>query len=592
MSANTSVRILLAFSLSMVVPAGRAFAGRGGGGGGGGHAGGGGGMSHPSFSAPRSNISGCCASRPSMPSCGNVARPSMGNNANINSPNFNNNANINRPNVNNNANINRPNVNNNANINRPNVNNNTVVNKPNVNNNTVVNRPNVNNNTVVNRPNINNNTIVNRPINTGNSFNNRPINVNNANFNSNYARINQGNWNNNNGRGGYPNGGWPGRNPYWGYHQGWVNGSWNYHNYPNYNLGYFGLGFGAGLATFGLGSALYNWGYSGYSNPYYYGAGAGYGYAPSTTVVVQQPGVGQQGLAAQQPGYYNYAQPINSMSAAPDPTTSETALAGFDRARELFKAGDYTGALAQTDSALITLPNDPTLHEFRALVLFAQKRYDDSAAVLYAVLSAGPGWDWTTMVGLYPDVETYTAQLRALEDDSRANPDKASDHFVLAYQYLTQGFPDNATTELRDVARLQPKDPLANKMLALLVKPAPGGNDAAAPPPPGQATPPANPSAVQGTLAGGSWSAKPTADVNITLKIIADGSFTWTVADKSGPRKLTGNSTFGNDVLTLAPSTGEPLVGKITWTDATHFTFQAGGGGPSDPGLTFEKTSS
>ena len=49
------------------------------------------------------------------------------------------------------------------------------------------------------------------------------------------------------------------------------------------------------------------------------------------------------------------------------------------------------------------------------LVLFALQRYDEASVALYAVLSIGPGWDWPTLVGLYPDVETYTAQLRALE---------------------------------------------------------------------------------------------------------------------------------------------------------------------------------
>ena len=64
--------------------------------------------------------------------------------------------------------------------------------------------------------------------------------------------------------------------------------------------------------------------------------------------------------------------------------------------------------------------------------------------------------------------------LRALEDHSRANPDKASDHFVLAYHYLTQGFPDNASSELRDVTRLQPSDTLSARLLAQITKPATG----------------------------------------------------------------------------------------------------------------------
>ena len=42
------------------------------------------------------------------------------------------------------------------------------------------------------------------------------------------------------------------------------------------------------------------------------------------------------------------------------------------------------------------MPNDASLHEFRALVLFALGQYEQAAATLYAVLSNGPGWDWTT----------------------------------------------------------------------------------------------------------------------------------------------------------------------------------------------------
>ena len=45
-------------------------------------------------------------------------------------------------------------------------------------------------------------------------------------------------------------------------------------------------------------------------------------------------------------------------------------------------------------------------------MLFAVGKYDLAAGPLYAVLSVGPGWDWTTMAGLYPDIDVYTAQLR------------------------------------------------------------------------------------------------------------------------------------------------------------------------------------
>lgn len=621
MLANTCLRIALASTLAVLVPSGDALAGRGGGGGGGhaggggggghagggggghaggggggGHAGGGGGgggggsahhgggggggggvhnggggygggMSHPSFSQSPS----FSAPRVSAPA-GGYNRPAQSfRPAAQAGPRL---ENFNRPNVNQFNNVNRTNVNN---LNRTNVN---TFNRTNVGVN------NFNSNRAVN------NTIVNRETNVTN----------------NYSRVNSYNG------GGYGGGGsgnrWPGRTPYWGYHQNWVNGAWNSHYYPGYgggnggygggyggygggnggygggygsgfgnNLGYFGLGLAAGgLAGFGLGSSLSNWGYSGFNNPYYYLSPA--------TVIVQQPVIGLQAPAV----VYDYSQPINTLAAPPQQTVADAAVATFDGARQAFKAGDYGAALAQTDAALVSMPNDPTLHEFRALVLFAQGQYDAAAATLYPVLNAGPGWDWTTLVGLYPSVDAYTAQLRALEDDSRANPGKASDHFVLAYNYLTEGFPENASSELGQVVRLQPKDTLSARLLAQITKPAtPPAGPGDVPPPDPVAAVPAVASGPRGSLVG-NWSARPTPETTITFSVDPEGGFNWTVADKNGPRKLTGGSTYGSDVLTLSPSTGDPLVGRVSWTDAAHFKFQAVGGGAGDPGLAFQKT--
>jgi hypothetical protein len=51
---------------------------------------------------------------------------------------------------------------------------------------------------------------------------------------------------------------------------------------------------------------------------------------------------------------------------------------------------------------------------------------------MYTVLSNGPGWDWTTLVGLYPGVEVYTQQLRTLESYCTTRPQKADARFLLA----------------------------------------------------------------------------------------------------------------------------------------------------------------
>jgi hypothetical protein len=55
---------------------------------------------------------------------------------------------------------------------------------------------------------------------------------------------------------------------------------------------------------------------------------------------------------------------------------------------------------------------------------------------------------------------------------------------------------------------------------------------------------------------------------------------------------LSGQSTYGSGLLTLVQAEGgPPMVGRVTWRDADHFVFQALGGGPGDPGLSFSRSS-
>ena len=250
-----------------------------------------------------------------------------------------------------------------------------------------------------------------------------------------------------------------GFNAYGGYHNGWVHGYWNGHNYagwgwrnPYWGGGWglgLGLGLGWGLSSWGYGSSLYGMGYLPYDNPYYaedYGGGA-----------VAAP--------------YNYSQPIDTSTPPADEAVTSPAMTLFDAGRASFQQGNYADALQQADAALAKLPGDTTLHEFRGLCLFALKRYDEAAAALYAVLSVGPGWDWATLVGLYPDVATYTAQLRALEEYCRAHKDSASARFVLVYHYLTQGHVEAAVSILKDVVALKPGDALSTKLLKQLDAP-------------------------------------------------------------------------------------------------------------------------
>ena len=208
--------------------------------------------------------------------------------------------------------------------------------------------------------------------------------------------------------------GW--NNPYKKYHQEWVHGYWIGHytgglgwrslgsGDPGFQGagpgGEPGIGLGWGLSPWLFGPMLYTYGYSPYANPY----------DRASKVVSRRP-------AAR-----DYSQPIDAQGAPPASAVTDLAAARFETAREAFKRGDHSGALELVDQALKEMPDDPALHEFRALTLFALTRCDEAAAALYAVLSVQPGCDWTTLISLYGDPGRYTQQLRAFEAIQRTIP--------------------------------------------------------------------------------------------------------------------------------------------------------------------------
>jgi len=502
---------------------------------------------------------------------------------------------------------------------RPNVGNNigsgntNITNRPtNINNrptniNSNVNSTNLNRSTnVVSNTNITNvsNTIVNRPSFSG------------SRFGTGYG----GGW----GRG---YGGWGGygASPYAAYHKGWVNGYWNSHYLPGGGGGWgwgnsaFGWGAGIGVAAWGIGSLYNSWGYSSFVNPYY-----------TPTVVVQQPAV------VVQPVVYDYSRPIDLSSPPPDQTVVDQSVASFDDARAAFKAGDYGQALTLCESALTKTPNDPILHEFRSTCLFALGRYDEAAVPMYTVLSAGPGWDWTTLVGLYPSVDVYSQQLRSLEAFCDATPAAASARFLLASLYMTQGSSDAAASFFKQVVALQPQDRLSAQLLEVLTRTPeaqvaqaqgaaaqPGDAQLAQSEPaqPANAPQTAQPAdgqtptvasgapTTQGAPAGGdnpqqpplptspvpadlvgTWTASPTKDVTIALALDQNKGFSWKVTDHGQPREFRGQATFDNNTLALVPPDQPPMVGTVNRTDDGHLVFKAIGAPANDPGLTFGKS--
>ncbi len=347
------------------------------------------------------------------------------------------------------------------------------------------------------------------------------------------------------------------RNDYDAYHPGLAAGTWNNHYGVTAVAGYGGMG------AWGVGSPAYGYGYSSYSNPY---AGA-----------VPVGAVDTQVQAA--PAAYNYSQPLNTSAAPPQAAPTDPGPSAIDQARQAFASGDYAQALQFTQQGLAQLPNDVSLHEFLGLVLFAQGSYEQAAAPLYAVLSVGPGWDWTTLISNYPDAETYTKQLRGLEAFVTANPKSAQAQFVLAYEYITQGQGEAAVQPLTRVVALQPNDTLSAQLLAKL-KPSTAPTPA---PPEAQSF---DPSRLTGTWGAQSQGAK------IALAIAADGGFTWSVTPPGKPAmQIAGTTSASDGVLTLVSTDKNVgnMAGNIVWQDDTHFTFRAVGAPSNDPGLAFSR---
>ena len=261
----------------------------------------------------------------------------------------------------------------------------------------------------------------------------------------------------------------------------------------------------------------------------------------------------------------------------------EVSLTEFDKARQEFYAGDYPAALSSTDNALRDSPNDAVIHEFRALTLFAMGEYRDSAATLYAVLSVGPGWDWTTMIGLYPDVDTYTKQLRALESYVGDNPDDNAGLLLLSYQYITAGHDDAAATELKRLVQLTPTDPVAIQLL-LSVDP-----EAKLPDPPKEVVPPQPTAEIAKNQLDGSWSAT-RGNRKFDMDLNEDGTFAWTYTEDGESQKVTG--VWGVDeegILAMEMNDEGVMLAQVLFQDG-KLDFYMLGDTQGAPPLEFAKS--
>jgi tetratricopeptide (TPR) repeat protein len=362
---------------------------------------------------------------------------------------------------------------------------------------------------------------------------------------------------------------------------GWYNGAWAGGWYPgagwNYMWNNYPVAAALGVTAWGINRLSYAFGMGGYDNPYYDGGGGGGGeyYDYSEPVAQYQP------VAETQPAA---ATDTTATAAAPalPPGVSAEGMALFDQSRSAFATGDYKQALDLCNQALKTMPNDAVLHEFRSLVLFALKNYQESAAAAYAVLSAGPGWNWTTLSGLYGNVAEYTTQLRQLEAYARENPKSSDAHFLLAYHYLTTGFPDAAQNQLREVDKLTPNDRLVRQLL---------GISSAADQTPAVPTPKPPLEADQSIKAEqlvGVWTAAGSGGSKFQMTLEKDSSYSWKFTSGKKSDEIKGVYGLEQNNLALEVDDGSVLLAEIALS-GNQLRFKVVGGEANDPGLTFKK---
>jgi tetratricopeptide (TPR) repeat protein len=280
----------------------------------------------------------------------------------------------------------------------------------------------------------------------------------------------------------------------------------------------------------------------------------------------------------------DYSQPIVLASTATpvSPQIESEAAQLLDVSRTAFARGDYSQAMHYVNQAIAKKPSDTIPHEFRALILFAQRQYRAATSAVYAVLSIGPGWDWATLCTFYPDPNVYTAQLRALEQYRNEHPNLPEVRFLLAYHYMSCGSNDAAIVQLREVVRLNPRDQLAAQLLAGMSEP-----KSAAPVTTTPAAAPAAPVSTDRLV--GNWQAPRPEGASISFNVTPDATYHWRYTQNGKSQEFNGTYTMSDNLLILKNQGNPAMIGQISMVDANHFNFKMVGTPPSDPGLTFGK---
>ena len=240
--------------------------------------------------------------------------------------------------------------------------------------------------------------------------------------------------------------------------------------------------------------------------------------------------------------------------------------------------GEYRSALKLTDQAVARLPRDAVLHEFRSLVLFAPKRYPESAAAIHAVLAVGPGWeppDPIHALSRHRHLHSRCALEAACKKNVKARPALLG---ITTSPWGTR----RMQRQFRRAAELQPKDSVSPSLVANAHRPTSSPRRKAAGP---------APKPVPSDQRVGNWAAAGKRTEKYAMNLRKDGTFNWAYNRGSRKQEVKGVYTVEGNVLAMEPDSGGVMVAELTVKDDT-LQFKMVGSKPKDPPLEFRRGSS
>jgi tetratricopeptide (TPR) repeat protein len=161
-----------------------------------------------------------------------------------------------------------------------------------------------------------------------------------------------------------------------------------------------------------------------------------------------------------------------AQQAEKEPAAETEADRYFDAGVRAFETGDYSSAGERFRDAIAIAPEDIVLPFTYVQALFAEERYDASAAALRETLSKIEPEKLGVFFprGLYADEETLMRQIERLEDRAKIMSSDSDLQLLLGYQLIGTNRHERAEPYLRQASGTVRNGDAANTLLGLLEK--------------------------------------------------------------------------------------------------------------------------